>query len=126
MKFMSLWRPSKVNPPTGENMAQMGQLIDEMVKKGVMIETGGWYPDSPCTAFRSTGGKLTVTDGPFTEAKEIVAGFCLMNVKSKAEAIEWATRFVKIAGDGVCEMRELDDGTPKDRAVAPMRQALER
>ena len=82
MKFMSLWRPSKVTPPTGENMAQMGQLID-MVKKGVMIETGGWYPDAPCTAFRSTGGKLTVTDGPFTEAKEIIAGFCLMNVKSR-------------------------------------------
>jgi hypothetical protein len=73
-----------------------------------------------------SGGKLAVTDGPFTEAKEIIAGFCLMNVQSKAEALEWVTRFIKIAGEGTAELRELPDTSPTDRAVGPLRQALNR
>jgi hypothetical protein len=126
MKFMALWRPRAVTPPTAENTAEMMKLIEDMVKKGALIENGGWYPDEPCTALKMSAGKLAVTDGPFTEAKEIIAGFCLMNVKSKAEALEWTTRFIKIAGEGTCEVRELADKSPADRAVAPLRQALNR
>jgi hypothetical protein len=58
---------------------------------------------------RLANGKLTVTDGPFTEAKELIGGFAIMNVKSKAEAIEWTQRFLKIAGDGESEIRQMHD-----------------
>ena len=125
MKFMALWRPNKVTLPNNENTAQMGELIGDMVKAGVMVENGGWYPDSPCTALKMRDEKLTVTDGPFTEAKEIIAGFCIMNVKSKAEAVQWTTRFIKIAGEGTAELRQLEEGTPAERAVAPLRHALQ-
>ncbi len=114
MRFMTLWRPGpRANPPTEKMMAEMNKLIDEMLKVGVMIQSGGWDPASPCTLFKSADGKVTVTDGPYTETKELIAGFAILEVKSKAEAIEWGRRFLKIAGDGTSEMRELVGGRPQ-------------
>jgi hypothetical protein len=60
---------------------------------------------------RLAGGKFTVTDGPFTEAKELIAGFAILQTKTKAEAIEWAKRFLEVAGDGVSEVRLLHEAT---------------
>jgi hypothetical protein len=114
MRFMSLWRPGpNANPPTEKMVLEMNTLIGEMSKAGVMIQNGGWSPASPCTILKSASGKVTVTDGPYTEAKELIAGFAILEVQSKAEAIEWGTFFLKIAGDGTSEMRQLGEGQPQ-------------
>jgi hypothetical protein len=120
---MALWRPRTSNLP---DEGKMRKLIDEMLAQGTMIDNGGWFPDSPCTTLKSVGDTLTVTDGPFTEAKEVIAGFCIMKVKSKEEATELAKRFIKIAGEGVVEMRPLEDAPSSERPVSPVRLAHSR
>jgi hypothetical protein len=108
MIYMSLWRPTKnANPPTEKLMTQMNALIEEMTKAGVLLRTGGWDPTSPCTLLKNANGEVTVTDGPYTESKEVIAGFALFEVKSKQEAVAWGTRFLNIAGEGACEIRPL-------------------
>jgi hypothetical protein len=108
MIFMSLWRPAKnPNPPTEKHMAEMNALIEEMTKAGVLLKTGGWDPTSPCTILKNTSGKVTITDGPYAESKELIAGFAILEVKSKDEAIAWGKRFLGIAGEGTSEMRPL-------------------
>jgi hypothetical protein len=108
MVFMTLWRPTKnANPPTEKMMAEMYGLLKEMTTAGVLVKTGGWDPTSPCTVLKSSSGKVTVTDGPYTESKELIAGFAILEVKSKNEAIAWSKRFLAIAGDGSSEMRQL-------------------
>jgi hypothetical protein len=108
MIFMSLWRPAKSpNPPSEKHMAEMNALIEEMTQAGVLLKTGGWDPSSPCTVLKSTSGKVTVTDGPYAESKELIAGFAILDVKSKDEAIAWGKRFLSIAGEGTSEMRRL-------------------
>jgi hypothetical protein len=88
-------------------MAAMGNLIQEMTEKGVLLATEGCLPTSKGAKVRLSKGKITVTDGPFTETKEVVGGFALFEVKSKDEAIEWTKRFIEIAGDGECEIRQI-------------------
>ena len=113
MRYMFLWRPAKSsNAGSEQMMAEMGKLIEEMTKAGVLVQTGGWDPTSPRTVLKNANGKVTVTDGPYSETKELIAGFALVEVKSKEVAIEWGIRFLKIAGDGTSEMRLLGGGTP--------------
>ena len=115
MRFMTLWRPGKnANRPEPQMVAEMGKLIEEMAKAGVMVATGGWEPSGPCTMARMSGGKISVTDGPYAEAKEAIGGFCLLEVKSRDEALEWTSRFMRIAGEGTCEVRPLM-GPPDER-----------
>jgi hypothetical protein len=90
-------------------MANMGTFIEEMMKSGALLATEGCLPSAKGARVRLSGGKLTVTDGPFTESKELVAGFALLEAKSKEEAIEMTKRFLKVAGDGDCEIREVYD-----------------
>ncbi len=85
-------------PPSPELYAEMGKLIQEMTQAGVLLATGGL--DSQPTRIRSSGGKITVTDGPFAEAKEAIVGFALIEAKSKEEAVEYSKRFWKVVGDG--------------------------
>jgi hypothetical protein len=92
-------------PPSPELMAEMGKLIEDTTKAGVLLATGGL--GRPSTHVRSASGKVTVTDGPFTETKELTGGFALIEVKSKEEAIEWAKRFRKIVGDGESVVQEI-------------------
>jgi hypothetical protein len=91
-------------------MAEMGKLIEEMTKAGVLLATEGCMPSSKGALVRYAGGKFTVTDGPFTESKELVAGFALFQVKSKEEAVEWTQRFLKVAGEGENEIRQIFEG----------------
>ncbi|GII03574.1 YciI family protein [Planobispora takensis] len=86
------------NPPDEAMMAQMAEFIEEMSKSGVLLATGGLDPRA--TRITSSGGKITVTDGPYTEAKEVVVGFALIETRTKEEAIELSKRFWKIVGDG--------------------------
>lgn len=83
-------------PPTPEMYAEMGKMIDELTKSGVLIATGGLDPRP--THIASSGGKITVTDGPFTEAKEAIVGFAFIEVRSKEEAIEYSKRFWRTFG----------------------------
>jgi hypothetical protein len=108
MRFLAVYRAAETGvPPSPENMAAMGKLIEEMAKAGVLLATEGCLPSSQGARVRISAGKFTVTDGPFTETKEVVGGFALFQVKSKEEAIEWTKRFLKLAGDGESEIRQI-------------------
>jgi hypothetical protein len=112
MRFLCIYRPGTPEsdaPPTQEEMANMGKLIDDMAKAGVLLATEGCLPSSKGVRVRIEAGKFTVTDGPFPETKELIAGFCLMQVKSKAEAIEWGKRFLSVVKTGESEIRLLHD-----------------
>ena len=112
MKFLGLYRPAapEGTPPSQENMAKMGKLIEEMTKAGVLLATEGCMPSSQGARVRYSGGKFTVTDGPFAETKELIAGFALLEVKSKEEAIEWTRRFLEVVGEGENEIRQIFEG----------------
>ena len=108
MRFLAIYRsPETGTPPSTEHMTAMGNLIQEMTEKGVLISTEGCLPTSKGAKVRLSKGKITVTDGPFTETKEVVGGFAIFEVKSKDEAVEWTKRFINIAGDGECEIRQI-------------------
>jgi hypothetical protein len=109
MRFLSIYKTKETGvPPTPAEMARMGQLIEEMMKAGVLLSTEGCLPSENVARVRLSGGKLTVTDGPFTETKELVGGFALLQVKSKKEAVEVTKRFLNfVGGEGECELRQL-------------------
>ena len=108
MRFLSIYKAAETGvPPTPERMAKMGQLIEEGVKSGALLATEGCLPSALGARVRLARGKVTVTDGPFTEAKELIAGFALLQANSKEEAVEMATHFLNVAGDGECELRQL-------------------
>jgi hypothetical protein len=96
MRFMVLVKADKNSEagvlPDTKMLADMGKYNEELVKAGVMLAGEGLQPSSKGARVRFSGGKKTVIDGPFTEAKELVAGFWLWQVKSKEEAIEWLKR----------------------------------
>jgi hypothetical protein len=112
MRFLCIYKPSKPEgtPPTQQEMTEMGKLIEDMQKSGVLLATEGCLPSALGARVRLSNGKISVTDGPFTEAKEIVGGFALIQVNSKQEAIEETKRFLKIAGDGESEIRQVYEG----------------
>jgi hypothetical protein len=105
-------------------MAEMGKLVEEGMKAGWLLATEGCLPTALGARVRRSNGKLTVTDGPFTEAKEVVGGFAILKANSKEEAVELARQFLKIAGDGECELRQIYEAgeaacyEPKTVAVA--------
>ena len=112
MRFLCLYRPGKAEsdaPPTGEEMAAMGKLIGDMSQAGVLLGFEGCLPTKDGVRVNIDGGKFGVTDGPFPETKELIAGFCLMQTKTKAEAVEWAKRFLNVVGEGQSEIRLLHD-----------------
>ena len=94
-------------PPTPELMAEMNKLVEDATKAGVLIATGGLAPTAEGTKVQYDGGQFSVTDGPFTETKELIGGWALMEVRDKAEAIEWAKRFLAIAGAGESTIRQV-------------------
>lgn len=91
--------------PTPEMMAEMGEFIAQAKQAGVVVATGALLPTS--TRLRLSDGKFTVTDGPFIELKELLAGFAVIEVQSLEEAIEWSKRFRKIVGDGESEIVQV-------------------
>ena len=114
MRFLSIWKAVETNvPPTPEMMERMGQLIQEMTKSGELIATEGCLPSALGARVRKAGKKLSVTDGPFTESKELIAGFALLEADSKEHAIEQCKRFMAVAGDGECELRQIYAAPPE-------------
>jgi hypothetical protein len=112
MQYLCIYKPAKDRPPTQEQMAEMGKLIEEMLKAGVLVATGGLHPTSNDLRVRLAEGEFSVTDGPFTEAKELVGGFALINARSKADIIAMTKRFLKVAGDGTSEVRAISFEPP--------------
>ena len=92
----------EVPQPTPEMMAEMGAFIAEAMQAGVVVATGALQPTG--TRLHLADGKFSVTDGPFIELKELLAGFAVIQVSSLEEAIEWSKRFRKIVGDGESEI----------------------
>ncbi len=108
MRFLSIYKTVERNaPPSQEEMAKMGKLVEEGMMAGWLLATEGCLPSALGARVRSSGGKLTVTDGPFTEAKEVVGGLAILEANSKEEAIKLAKNFLQVAGDGECELRQL-------------------
>jgi hypothetical protein len=122
MKFLSIYKTVERNtPPSQEEMSKMGKLIEEGMKAGWLVGTEGCLPSALGARVRLSNSKLTVTDGPFTEAKELVGGFAILRVNSKEEAIELAKKFLPVAGDGECELRQIYEAgqnTCADKAAA--------
>ena len=115
MRFLTIYKTEERNtPPSTEEIAAMGKLIEQMVAEGTLISTEGCLPSAKGARVRRRGKKISVTDGPFTESKELIAGFALLQANSKEEAIELARQFLDVAGDGQCEIRQIY--TPADAA----------
>jgi hypothetical protein len=108
MRFLSIYKTAETGlPPTMEEVSRMGNLIEEWTKAGSLLGTEGCLPSAKGARVRRSGEKVTVTDGPFAETKEVVGGFALLQAESKEEAIELIKSFLKVAGDGECELRQL-------------------
>lgn len=113
MRFMSMIRiqENTGQAPSEQLMNDMGKLIEEMTRTGQLVSTAGLRPTSEGVRVRLRRGKLSTIDGPFTETKEVIGGYAVLEAKSKAEAVELTKRFLRIHGDEwdiECEVRQLD------------------
>jgi len=106
--------PESGRAPDPKHIAEMEQYIAEGYKSGVLVSTGGLHSSAKGARVRLSGGEVTVTDGPFTESKEVIGGYAIVQASSKEEAIEMARSFLKLAGDGETEVRQMMD--PSDFA----------
>ena len=122
MRFLSIYKTAeRATPPTPEEIATFGKLVEDGMKSGFLLATEGCMPTALGARVRFSGGKVTVTDGPFTEAKEVIGGFAILKADSKEEAIEMAKQFLSVAGEGECELRQIcepPDGIPQHDSAA--------
>ena len=120
MRFLSIYKSVETGaPPTLEEMTRMGQLIEQWTKAGALLSTEGCLPSAKGARVRRSGEKITVTDGPFAETKEVVGGFALLQAKSKEEAIELTKTFLAVAGNGECEIRQIYTGAEDSADCTP-------
>jgi hypothetical protein len=112
LRFLALQKldeSSAQKPPDAKKTAQLAALIEELTNAGVLQAAGGLAGTKQGARVRFKAGKHTVIDGPFTESKELVAGYAILDLPSKAEAIEWATRFGEVVKVNEVEIRELPE-----------------
>jgi hypothetical protein len=108
MRFLSIYTaPESDAPPTPEMIARMGEFIEAGKKSGKLIATEGCMPTALGARVRLSGSKLTTTDGPFTESKEVIGGFALLQANSREEALDYVKEFLDVVGEGQCELRQL-------------------
>ncbi len=109
MKFISIFTHEPTNRrPTEAEMARMGKLVEEAMKEGWLIATEGvHFGELGVRVHKSAAGKVSVTDGPFAEAKEVIGGYALVKAESKEKVIELTRRFLEVAGQGTCEIHQL-------------------
>jgi hypothetical protein len=114
MKFLMTYAQNPdAPPPTPEKMAAISGLVERNMKSGALVMTGGLVRPSRGIQIRCERGKVSVTDGPFAETKELIDGFALVEVASREEAIRMASEFMQIAGDGTGEILQMfDPGGP--------------
>ena len=113
MRYLCIYKSAQPEgrPPSHEEMARMGQFIEQETKAGVLITSEGCLPSALGARVRLSNGKVTVTDGPFAETKELIGGLAIIQANSKEEAIESVKRFLNVAGDGETEVRALYDAS---------------
>ena len=114
MRFLSMIRVDENTGqlPSERLMTEMGKLIDEWMKSGTLVDTAGLRPTREGSRLRLRGGKISVTDGPFTETKEVIGGYAILKADSQAEAIELTRRFLEIHGtewEVECEVRQIEE-----------------
>ncbi|MCS6288678.1 MAG: hypothetical protein H8K10_06830 [Nitrospira sp.] len=114
MRFIGMVKSAEnAGPPPRALMDAMAKLCEEGIKEGTLIETTGLFPSAAGARIRLVGGKLTVTDGPFMEAKEVVGGYAVLDVKSREEAVEQTLRFMQLhkehwpSWEGETEIRQI-------------------
>ncbi len=120
MQFMVMVKSAEnASPPPKTLMDAIAKLGEEATRAGTLVTTGGLLPSFMGARVRLTKGQLTVTDGPFTEAKEVVGGYAVYAVKSKEEAVEVTVRFMELhkrhwpGWEGEAEVRQIVDGPPE-------------
>jgi hypothetical protein len=124
MRFLNIYKcPERNTPPTPEEMAQMGKMIEEGMKSGMLLGTEGCLPSALGARIRIDSGKFTVSDGPFTEAKEVVGGFAIIDAPSKEAAVSFVKDFLKVMGQGECELRQLFDANSPGPSVTDQSEA---
>jgi len=125
MRFLSIYKhPESNTPPSPEEMARMGQLVEDWMKSGKLLATEGCLPSVLGARVRVDSGKFTVSDGPFTEAKEVVGGFAILEAPSREAAVEYAKEFLQFTGQGECELRQLYDANCMDTCVGAEAEAV--
>jgi hypothetical protein len=111
MRFLGYTLASEADlptePPPPELYEEMGKFVEEATKAGVIVATGGIAPTSEGAIITLKNDEFTVVDGPFTEAKELVGGWALMECRDRDEAIEWSKRFVTVLGEGEVRIRPV-------------------
>jgi hypothetical protein len=114
MRFLSMIRIDETTAqvPSEQLMADMGKLIEELTRTGQLVSTAGLRPTSEGVRVRlHRGGRFSLVDGPFTETKEVIGGYAILEAPSRAEAVELTRRFLEVHGsdwDVECEVRQLD------------------
>jgi len=123
MRFMIMVKSAEsAGLPPKALMAAIGKLGEEAMQARVMVETDGLLPSAMGARVRLSAGKLTVTDGPFAESKELIGGYAVYDVKSKQEAIEWTSRFLQLhkehwpGWEGEAEIRQIFDAPSSAQA----------
>jgi hypothetical protein len=108
MRFISIYtHPVTSAPPSPGLEANMGALIEEGMKAGWLIATEGVHDAGAGLRVSSKQGEISVTDGPFAEAKEVLGGYALMEARDRAHVLELTRKFLALVGDGTCEIHEL-------------------
>ena len=118
MRYITIFRPGEeaTAPPPKDVQVRMGAFIQELAQSGTLVATDGLQHSAKGAKVRIQDGKCTVTDGPFAEAKEVIAGYAIFEVGSKAEIIELTKRFLAIMGKGESEVRLMPDQPAYQRA----------
>jgi hypothetical protein len=118
MRFLLLVRTDAVDAvedePDERLAEEMGKLLEDMTKAGVLLDTGGLRPIDEAARIHLANGRQVVIDGPFAESKEAIGGYCLIQARSKDEAVEWASRFLALHGpewEMSMEIRQVDEPT---------------
>ncbi len=115
MRYISIYtHPPRSTGPSQEEIAVMTKLVEEGQREGWLVITEGVAFGQTGVRVQAEGGKLTVTDGPFTEAKEVIGGYAILKVKSHEEALALARKFLAVTGEGTCEMYQLFEMQPDD------------
>ena len=116
MKFLSIYKTKeRSGPPSQEEIAKMGKLIEEGMKAGWLLAVEGCMPSVTGARVRKSNGKTTVMDGPFMETKELIGGLAILQANSKEHAVELAKYFLGHAEDGECELRQLHEANCVER-----------
>src|SRR5688572_27458483 len=111
MRYLMIWHPAEETlnqAPSPELYERMGKLIQDSMASGILLSTGGISGGSKGFRVRRANNKVTVLDGPYTEAKEVIGGYALCELPSREAAIEFTKQFLEIAGTGETEIHQLD------------------